>query len=220
MPPDLAKAPALADAIAVTPDDAALLISNPADDKIYFYIEGAQSAAGGYQGHTLVPRAVQIADRSLKERSPGVYTGGIRIPRSGDFTVAFMLTDPQVVHCFQFTAKPNPELAEERASAPPQLEFVMETREVKAGETLNVQFTLTDRATGQAISGLEDMLSLAHQTAGNWSQRYVAQSLEDGLYEIAITVPNPGLYTLYFAIPSLQVNPEALPSLHLKVTAD
>lgn len=93
-----------ADAITATPDGEALLIANPADDQVYFYTEGSQSALGGFQGHTLIPRAVQVVDRSLKEPSPGVYTGSIRIPVGGDSVVAFLLDSPQLTHCFSFTA--------------------------------------------------------------------------------------------------------------------
>jgi len=216
-PPDLAEAPALADAIAVTPDNAALLISNPADDKIYFYIEGAQSAAGGYQGHTLMPRAVQIVDRSLKERSPGVYTGGIRIPRSGDFTVAFMLADPQVVHCFQFTAKPNPELSAAAQVFKPQLEF-LNTEQPQAGVPYSLQLELRDADTGEPVEGLQDMLVLARVLAGNWSQRGVATELGKGVYEFQFTFPNPGMYNLFFAAPSLGLNFDQLPQRTLQVT--
>ncbi|UCH58722.1 MAG: hypothetical protein JSV61_10945, partial [Anaerolineales bacterium] len=216
-PPDLAEAPALASAIAVTPDNAALLVSNPADDKIYFYIEGAQSAAGGYQGHTLVPRAVQIVDRSLNERSPGVYTGGIRIPRSGDFTVAFMLADPQVVHCFQFTARPNPELNAGAPAFKPELKFLT-TDQPRAGQAYSLQLELTDADTGAPLEGLPDLLALARVLAGNWSQRGTATELGDGVYEFQFTFPNPGMYNLFFTVPSLGLGFDQLPQRNLQVT--
>jgi YVTN family beta-propeller protein len=216
-PPDLAEAPALADAIAVTPDKAALLVSNPADDKIYFYIEGAQSATGGYQGHTLVPRAVQIVDRSLKERSPGVYTGGIRIPRSGDFTVAFMLNDPAIVHCFQFSAKPNPELSEGAQGIKPELK-ILNTEQPKAGVAYNLQIELTDADSGEPLEGLSDVLALVKVLAGNWNQRGTASELGEGVYEFQFTFPTPGMYNLLFTVPSLGLGFDQLPQRTLQVT--
>jgi len=215
-PPNLSDASSLANAIAVTPDEAALLISNPADDKIYFYVEGAQSAAGGYQGHTLVPRAVQVVDRSLKERSPGVYTGGIRIPSSGDFTVAFLLAEPQVVHCFQFTAKPNPELAESANTIKPDLKFV-NTEQPKAGQNFTLQLELMDADTGEPIAGLQDMLVLARMLAGNWNQRATATDLGDGVYELQLTFPNPGMFNLFFMVPSLNIGFDQLPQRTIQV---
>ena len=216
-PPDLAESPALASAIAVTPDKAALLVSNPADDKIYFYIEGAQSATGGYQGHTLVPRAVQIVDRSLKERSPGVYTGGIRIPRSGDFTVAFMLNDPKIVHCFQFSAKPNPELSEGAQSIKPELK-ILNTEQPKAGVVYNLQLELTDADTGEPLQGAQDLLVMAMALASNWSQRVTATELGDGVYQLQFTFPNAGMYNLFFMAPSQGLGIDYLPPRTLQVT--
>ncbi len=211
---------AAAQAVSATPEEGVMVIANPADDKVYYYAEGSQSPLGGFQGHGLRPRAVSVIDRSLHEEAPGVYAGSVRIPSSGTYQVAFLLDSPRVVYCFEMTAKPNPELADERASAPPQLEFVTGAREVKAGETLALQFTLTDPATNEPLTGLGDVMALASQTAGNWNRRYVAESLGDGLYQIEISLPNPGLYTVYFALPSLQVNPNALPSLNLRATSD
>ncbi|HSH71255.1 MAG TPA: cytochrome D1 domain-containing protein [Deferrisomatales bacterium] len=218
-PPDLAEVPALADAIAVTPDNAALLISNPADDKIYFYIEGAQSAAGGYQGHTLVPRAVQIIDRSLNERSPGVYTGGIRIPRSGDFSVAFMLSDPQVVHCFQFTARPNPELSDGVQGIKPELK-ILTTEKPKAGVAYTLQLEMTDADSGEPLEGAQDLLVLAMALAGNWSQRATATELGDGVYQLQLTFPNAGMYNLFFMAPSQGLGIDYLPPRTIQVTAN
>ena len=174
---------------------------------------------GGYQGHTLVPRAVQVVDRSLKERSPGVYTGGIRIPQSGDFTVAFLLDDPQIVHCFQFTAKPNPELAESANAIKPDLKFVT-TEQPKAGQNFTLQLELTDADTGEPIAGLQDMLVLARVLAGNWNQRTTATDLGNGKYQVQFTFPNPGMYNLFFMIPSLNLSFEQLPQQTIQVVQE
>jgi YVTN family beta-propeller protein len=216
-PPELAEVPTLANAIVVTPDNSALLISNPADDKIYFYREGSQSALGGYQGHTLVPRAVQIVDRSLKERSPGVYTGGIRVPRSGDFTVAFMLNDPKIVHCFQFTAKPNPELGEGTQGIKPELK-ILTTEQPKVGVAYSLQLELTDADSGEPLEGAQDLLVLAMALASNWSQRTTATELGEGVYQFQLTFPNAGMYNLFFMAPSQGLGIDYLPPRTLQVT--
>jgi YVTN family beta-propeller protein len=218
-PPNLSDATSLADAIAVTPDESALLISNPADDKIYFYVEGAQSSMGGYQGHTLLPRAVQVVDRSLKERSPGVYTGGIRIPSSGDFTVAFLLNDPQVVHCFQFTAKPNSDSSEAAQGIKPELK-ILTGDQPKAGVAYDLQLELTDADSGAPIEGAQDLLVLAMALSGNWSQRATASDLGDGLYQLQLTFPNAGMYNLFFMAPSQGLGIDYLPPRTIQVTAN
>jgi YVTN family beta-propeller protein len=215
-PPEAADTASPAAAMAATPDSAALLISNPADDKIYFYIEGAQSAAGGFQGHTLVPRAVQVVDRSLKERSPGVYTGGIRVPRSGDFTVAFLLDEPQIEHCFEFSAKPNPELSAAANVLKPGLKFLT-AEQPKAGKAFSLQLELTNADTGEPIEGVKDLLGLARVLAGNWSQRAKATELGNGVYRIQFTFPKPKMYSLFFTVPSLGLRFDRLPQRTIRV---
>lgn len=211
---------ALASAISTTPEEGGMVIASPADDQVYYYVEGSQAPVGSFQGHTLRPKAVSVIDRSLRQEAPGVYVGSVRVPASGTYEVAFLLDSPRVVYCFEMSVKPNPELADQQAGAPPQLEFVTEARQTKVGESLVLQFTLTDPATGNPLPGLQDVMALANQTAGNWNHRYIAESLGDGLYQVELNLPNPGLYTVYFALPSRQVSPNALPSLSLRATSD
>jgi len=210
----------LASAISTTPEEGGMVIANPADDQVYYYLEGSQAPVGGFQGHTLRPQAVSVIDRSLRQEAPGVYVGSVRVPTSGTYQVAFLLNSPRVVYCFEMTVKPNPSLVEERAARPPHMEFLTESRQLTVGEPLVLQFRLSDPEGDQPLTDLTDVLALANQTAGNWNQRYVASGRGDGQYEIEIQVPNPGLYTLYFTIPSRGANFNALPSLTLKATAD
>ena len=218
LPPEFSETSSLANAISTTPDNSALLISNPADDKIYYYVEGSQSPTGGYQGHTLMPRAVTVVDRSLKERSPGVYTGGIRIPQSGDFTVAFFLNDPKIVHCFKFTAKPNPELTSSLSAFRPELTFLNEELP-KAGELYALKVSFTDAETGKPIEGVSDLFGMARVLAGNWNQRVFATDLGNGEYEFQFTFPNAGAYNLFFTVPSMNIGFERFPQRTIQVTA-
>ena len=218
LPPEFSETSTRANVISATPDKSALLISNPADDKIYYYVEGSQSPAGGYQGHTLVPRAVTVADRSLKERSPGVYTGGIRIPSSGDFTVAFYLNDPKIVHCFQFTAKSNSELTNSLNGIRPELTILNEDLP-KAGEPYALKVSLTDADTGEPIEGLSDFFGIAKVLAGNWNQRIFATDLGNGIYEFQFTFPSVGAYNLFFTVPSMNIGFERFSQRTIQVTA-
>ena len=211
--------PAAAGAMLAAPGEGAVLMANPADDQIYYYVEGAQAAQGGFQGHGLFPRAVQVVDRSLREEAPGVYAGSVRLPHSGKYEVAFLLDSPRIVHCFELTVKPNPQLAQEQQAAPPKLAFLTAGQPLQVGQPFKLQFTLTDPDTAKPVAGLTDVLALANQTGGNWNQRYVAKELGAGRYEIELSVPNPGLYSVFFAVPSLQLNFDGLPNLNLKTTA-
>jgi hypothetical protein len=201
----------------VTPDGTALLIPNPADDTVYFYTEGSQEALGGFQGHTLQPRAVQVVDRSLKEPSPGVYTGSIRIPQGGDFVVAFMLQEPRLVHCFAFTARAAEEPLEGIATAAAELR-VLSDGPIATGETHELRFELRDSGTDAPFSGIQDVLAMVVQTGGNWSARLTASPSAEGVYTLNVVPPSPGLYKVLFTVPSLGLDFEDLPQVSLQAT--
>jgi len=207
----------LANAIYPIEEQRAVVVANPADDQVYFFPEGATAASGSFQGHTLFPRAVQVVDRSLREEAPGVYAGRVRIPEEGDYLVAVMLSDPFLVHCFEFTAKPDESAP--ASARPPNLLFLSEALNPIAGQPFVLQFQLTDAASGQGIVGLSDVIVLANQTAGNWSTRSLATSLGDGVYEVQLTMPNAGLYSVYFAVPSIGLNIDQLPGRNLNVVS-
>ncbi len=204
----------LADAVTPTPDGEALLIANPVDDTIYFYAQGSQASTGGFQGHTLAPQAVGVVDRSLKERSPGVYTGSIRIPTSGDFVVAFLLSDPQIVHCFSFTALPDPE--GEAVLAALELEVLSELNNVQAGDGFQFEVALTD-SEGRTVGGAEDLFALVNETNGNWNDRFFAVPRDDGTYAFDMTIPRSGTFQVFFAAASLGADYESfpIPTIHV-----
>ncbi|MBK5107904.1 MAG: YncE family protein [Anaerolineales bacterium] len=192
----------------------AIVIANPVDDQVYFFPEGATSPSGSFQGHSLRPRAVTVVDRSLREDAPGVYSGRIRIPDSGTYLVAIMLNDPFVVHCFEFEARTSELLTE---SAIPELILMNEGLTPTAGEPFNLRFQLLDPQTGAGLDGIEDALIMATMVAGNWNTRQAAISIGEGMYEVTLSVPQPGLYSIFFAVPSLGITPNRVPSINLQV---
>lgn len=216
-PSGLNGASVVADAIAATPDGNALLIPNPADDTVYFYTEGSQTALGGFQGHTLEPRAVTVVDRSLKEPSPGVYTGSIRIPRGGDYVVAFLLDDPDVTHCFTFTANAAEDPDEGLETLAAEIEVITGAEPV-AGAPHELRFRMNDASTRQPMTGVEDVVAKVIQTGSNWNANLAAVPDGDG-YLLTFTPPGPGLYTVLLAVPSLGIGFGSLPQLNLQAAA-
>jgi DNA-binding beta-propeller fold protein YncE len=177
----------------------------------------SMSASGSFQGHTLFPRAAQVVDRSLREEAPGVYAGRVRIPEEGDYLVAMMLSDPLLVHCFEFTAKPNEAL--QATVNLPELVYLNDDLNPVAGQPFDLQIQLIDPESGQGIDGLTDVFILANQVGGNWNTRTTATSVGDGIYEVQLTMPRAGLYTAFFAVPSIGLNVDQLPGLNLEVEA-
>ncbi|HEX7624309.1 MAG TPA: cytochrome D1 domain-containing protein [Anaeromyxobacteraceae bacterium] len=92
--PRLAGDLAIADSIAQASMDAAVFIVNPADNTVYFYMEGMNAPMGSYGAYGHAARAVAVVDRSLKEVEPGVYAGKLRIPAAGRYDVAFLIDNP------------------------------------------------------------------------------------------------------------------------------
>jgi DNA-binding beta-propeller fold protein YncE len=207
-----------ADAITTTPDGNSLLIANPADDTVYFYTEGSQAALGGFQGHTLEPRAVQVVDRSLKEPAPGVYTGSIRIPQSGEFVVAFLLNEPRMVNCFSFTAK----------AADEPLQGITANAEIRVlsgetpitGEVHDFRFELRDGETDTPLPTIEDISARIIQTGGSWNTSLWATPSAGGAYTLTFTPPSPGTYSVLLAVPSLGIDLGTLPQISIQVVSE
>lgn len=211
------RAPVAAGAITAIPGSTAMLIPNPADDVVYYYAEGGQAALGGFQGHTLQPRAVQVVDRSLREPSPGVHTGSIRIPQGRDFVVAFQLAEPEVIHCFTFSARPSEQSLGDPA-ARPSVEVLDVAGPIVAGAPHELRLRLT-RTDGQPIDGLGDLEALVVGTTRGWNERYSAVPIGDGVYAVRLTLPSPGFYQLLLGSPSLGAGFSDLPSRTLQAVA-
>src|SRR6185436_19758991 len=73
--------PATASGIVQAPGARAVLVANPDDRAVYFYKEGMAAPMGSFANYSRQPRAVLVIDRSLKERSPGVYETVTRLGR-------------------------------------------------------------------------------------------------------------------------------------------
>ncbi|HFQ94289.1 MAG TPA: cytochrome D1 [Anaerolineae bacterium] len=198
--------------------DGAALVVNPADRLIYYYPEGAAAAAGSFQAHGRIPRAVMTVSRSLEEVEPGMYTAKVRMPQSGRFQAAFFLDSPQAAHCFTFTAEENPVYAASRADETPRVELVGEKRPLTAGQPYTLQFRLAQPRTAEPVSNLTDVQALATLPTG-WNNRFAARPLDDGVYEATLTIPAAGPTYVYFAIPSMQLDFEDLSNVTFNTEA-
>ncbi len=210
-PPGTSPFHATADAVVPTPETGHALIANPADKMIYYYMEGMNYAMGGfrsYGGH--VQRAVRVVDRSLREGTPGTYSSQVRIPAAGEYQVAFLLDSPRIVHCFRFSAKPNPALAKKESKVP-VLEFLAKEASAPVGEAWRLQFRLLQPSRNEPIVGVRDLTVQAVLPPGTWNDRRMAVDKGDGIYEVVFTLPQEGVYYVTFSSPSLKVDARSLP---------
>lgn len=217
-PPKEAGMLGIAAAISVTSEEHSVLVVNPNDGNIDYYMEGMNTPMGSFRNYGHVPMAVEIADRSLAEVRPGDYTTTIRIPPAGKYDVSLMLRSPTIVHCFEMTSNPDPLVKRNLPSV--AVEYLVKERSIKTGDVLPLRFRLTDPATGGAKTGLQDIRIVYFLAPGKLRKEVAADEVESGLYEAQLPIAESGAYYFYVLAPSLNVRPEELTYLTLHVVKD
>ena len=208
-PPNLAPDLGLAAGIVASPKDAAAYVLSPADKAIYYYMEGMNAPSGSFQTYGQSARSIEIIDRSLREREPGVYSARARIPVAGKYDVALILDSPSLVQCFDFTAKPDPK--RKRPGPALSIEYLTQERRVAAASGFQFSFRLTDTESGGPGVGLEDVLVQYYMVPGLHRTQVPAREVSAGVYEAPLTLPEAGAYYLYVAVPSARVQYGDLP---------
>jgi DNA-binding beta-propeller fold protein YncE len=194
--------PSPADTIVQVPNENAVLVANPGDKSIYYYMEGMAAPMGNFSNYGREPRAVLVVDRGLRGREPGVYRAVAKLRGPGIYEVAFLLESPRVVHCFEVKVDSDPGLEAKTNNAEvkiqPVKDFVM-----TAGKTTTVQFKVVDSKKGEAIQGLKDLRTLALLAPGIWNHRQFAAEGPGGVYSIELAPPRPGIYYIYLECRSI-----------------
>jgi len=205
----------LADSIAPALGDAAVMVVNPAENTVYYYMEGMNAPMGSYQSYGASARAVTVIDRSLKETEPGIYSSKVRIPVAGRYDVAFLLETPRLVNCFSLEAKENPRLAAQRRSI--VVEFLTQNREVPLGAIVPVRFTVKTEG-GKPLAGLTDVRVLSFLVPGQRRNETIAREVEPGVYESPVAIEEHGAYSIHVASRKLNKDFKDLASFSLRTT--
>lgn len=82
------------------PGENAVVIANAGDKSVFYYEEGMAAPMGTFSNFGKEPRSVLVVDRSLKEKSPGVYEATGRLEKIGTYIVPVLLDSPRMVECF------------------------------------------------------------------------------------------------------------------------
>ena len=213
--PEKASAPVRADSIVLAPEGNAVIVANPADKILYYYAEGMAAPMGNFQNYRREPRAVLVVDRSLREIQPGLYSTTIKFPASGKYDVAVLTESPRISHCFEAAAEPNPSMKTEREVAL-RIEHQIKERQLAVGRNFPLRFKLIDAETNKPRGDLKDVKVLTLLAPGTWQQREMAKSLGDGIYEINLNVPQPGVYMVFVESASMRVQFRDMPYLMLQ----
>jgi len=193
----------LARGISNAAGESEVIVVNPVSKTTYFYMEGMNAPSGTFRGYGMNPRAVDTANRSLKETEPGVYTTRARFPVAGEYDVAFFLDSPRIVQCFRAAAEPNPEIRAARSGL--SIEYLVEDRVLPAGDNVSLRFRLADPVTGLGKAGLSDVTLISFRAPGRDRRQTVARDAGEGVYEAKLNLRTPGVYYVYVTVPSLKI---------------
>lgn len=212
-PPSRGQDISIADAMVPAAQEAAMMVVSPGDATVYYYMEGMNAPMGAFRNYGHAPRAVEIANRALKEKAPGVYAATVRIPTAGTFDVAFLNEAPRFLHCFAFEAKPNPRIKPDQK--PLAVDYLVKEHQVNAGDTVTLRFRLEDPATGRPRTDVQDVRVLYFR-APHFGRRVVpARHVQDGIYVAELSFMAAGAYYVYVGAPSENVSYQDLNYLTL-----
>jgi hypothetical protein len=202
--PRLAGDLPLAASLAVSRDDNAVFVVNPVDNTTYFYAEGMNAPMSGYPNRGQVARAALVIDRSLREVEPGVYSARIKLPPAGRFDVAFLLNQPNIIHCFSTVVEANKNI--EQHAGVPTVEFMLDKSTAALGSPYVVRFRLVQGKQKVERSGVKDVQVRYFLAPTSRPQVVAALDVGNGVYEAPVTLDQQGAWYLHVRAASLGAN--------------
>lgn len=199
--PRLAGDLPLASSLAVSRDDNAVFVVNPVDNTTYFYAEGMNAPMSGYPNRGQVARAALVIDRSLREVSPGLYSARIKLPPAGRFDVAFLLNQPNIIHCFTTDVEPATEATQ--VAGVPKVEFMLDTSTTPLGSPYVVRLRIVQGKQKTPRSGIRDVQVRYFLAPSSRAQAVAAREVGEGVYEVPLTLDQPGAWYLHVRAASL-----------------
>jgi YVTN family beta-propeller protein len=212
--PEKASYIGIADTVARSSMETAVLVANQADNFVYYYGEGMTAPMGSWKNYGFELKAVMVLDRSFKERRPGVYSTSVLLPQSGTFDLALLLDSPPATHCFTVTVKENPKVKKVREAY--AFEFLKAEDKVPAGASTPLRFRLIDPYTKSPLVEVKDVIVRVMGVVRNFSELRKAKHAGDGVYEATVSTPYPGVYYIYFESRSLKMKYSEAPMLMMR----
>jgi len=197
-------APSPADSVVRAFGEEGVLVANPGDHAVYYYMEGMAAPSGNFNTYDREPRAVMVIERNLRERAPGTYETVIKLTAAGVYDLALLLDRPAIIQCFDFSVIEDAKRADLRR---PRLKIERLTptdtaKSNEAGDHIVLRFRLTDASSSQPRSDIADFTALIF-APGVWQRRQIAQPVGGGVYTIDFQPPSGGQYNVYLAVPSV-----------------
>ncbi|WLH37654.1 YncE family protein [Pseudomonas sp. FP2196] len=200
-PPRMAGDLPLASSLAVSRDDNAVFVVNPVDNTTYFYAEGMNAPMSGYPNRGQIARAAMVIDRSLREVSPGLYSSRVKLPAAGRFDVAFLLNQPNIIHCFAAQIEADGTVAKHLGQ--PKVEFLLDKTAVALNAPYVVRFRIVQGKQKIQRSGVKDVQLRYFLAPTSHPREVAAREVADGVYEAPVTLDRSGAWYLHVRAASL-----------------
>lgn len=195
------------------PGEAAVVVANPADKAIYYYMEGMAAPMGNFGNYGRQPRAVLVLDRSLAEIAPGTYETTADLPAAGDYDAVFFVDSPRITYCFDARIDADPENLARRTPAV-WLE-PLSPAVAAAGQPVRSRFRIH---AGQSLAPAPADLTVRTLLApGVWHTQLRPTIADDGTFAVEFTPPEPGRYYFYAESSALGLGGNQPPCLVLTV---
>ncbi|MBA1203279.1 cytochrome D1 [Pseudomonas capeferrum] len=189
----------LAQGLSVARDDNSVFVVNPVDNTTYFYAEGMNAPMSGYNNRGSHARAAIVIDRSLRELAPGVYGSTVKMPAAGTFDVAFLLNQPQIIHCFSTQIVDVPGASKHKSA---RVEFIGADKPLPQNSLFTAKVRILDDD-GKPRLGLRD-ISLRYFLAPSSLARSVPlDEVGEGVYQASLRLAEAGAWYLHVQAPSL-----------------
>ncbi len=192
----------LTDAIVPTPERNAVVVANPADKTVYYYMEGMAAPMGNFENQGLKPMAVMIVNRSIQETAPGLYTGSTQLPPAGHYNVSILLDNPSTYHCFTTDILPNPALVKQSGQAV-KVEYLLDNKDVPVGKTVSIKIKLTHPEQERIKDSVKDLQVMIFRIPGQSQQRLIAKPQGNSIYQVDVTPSEVGVYQVFVQSPTL-----------------
>lgn len=177
-----------------------ILIVNPADKVIYFYMEGMMVPKNSFKTFTAAPLGLLSYERGLRQRrEQGLYEATVRLREGGTYDVAFFLDQPQIARCFELDHAGD---GAREVLAKPRFEALFGGKVYPPDQAVKLRFALRDAKSGAAFARIDDLRVLSFARGGSWQARPVAKAVGDA-FEIELTFPRAGQYHLSVEAPSI-----------------
>lgn len=189
----------LAQGLSVSRDDNSVFVVNPVDNTTYFYAEGMNAPMSGYNNRGHQARATLVIDRSLRELAPGVYGSTVKMPAAGTFDVAFLLNQPQIIHCFSTDVAAAPDASQRRGV---HAEFIGLDQPMPQQTVFTAKVRIVGDD-GRPRVGLGDLTLRYFLAPSSLPRNLPLEEVGEGVYQAALTLPEAGAWYLHVQSPSL-----------------